>query len=169
MGIRHLVLFLTAIGAACAGDGGGVDIGWRTLNFVIFAALVYWLFAGFFKKFFGERSQSIALMFERAQDRAKEARLNREKAQADLALAKESAEAILKSAHEEAAILTDRTARKMEEEIKILHKLKEESRVVSENKMIRTVVARTLGEILSSGDILNNQDAIVENLRKRVA
>jgi F-type H+-transporting ATPase subunit b len=167
---RAFVLLASfAVTAFAAGEESELDILWRTINFVIFAGLVYWLFAGFIKKFFGDRTRSIVTAFEKAQDKTKEARSNRENAAALLEEAKANADSIVKFAKDEAFAIADRSAAKTEDEIKILHKLKDENKIVAENKMIRAVVAATMGEILSADDILSDQDAIVENLRKRVA
>ncbi|MDR2151750.1 MAG: hypothetical protein LBO72_02910 [Helicobacteraceae bacterium] len=164
--MKALVSFVCAAIAAFANEGE-VDIVWRTVNFVIFAGLTYYLLAGFARKFFGDRTRSIVAAFEKAQDKAKEARSNREKAALALEEAKANGESIVKFAKDEAIAIADRIAAKTDDEIKMLHKLKDESKVVAENKMIRAVVAATMGEILNADDILNNQDAIVENLRKR--
>jgi F-type H+-transporting ATPase subunit b len=164
--VKVFALFIFAAAAAFASEAE-LDIVWRTINFVVFAGLVYYLFAGFIKKFFGDRTRSIVLAFEKAQDKAKEARSSREKAALALEEAKANAESIIKFANDEAIAISDRVAVKTDEEIKILHKLKDESKIVAENKMVRAVVAATMGEILSADDILNDQDAIVENLRKR--
>ncbi|MDR2638666.1 MAG: hypothetical protein LBC09_02375 [Helicobacteraceae bacterium] len=164
--MRAFILLISAA-AAAFGAEGELDILWRTINFAIFAGLTYYLLADFVRKFFGDRTRSIVSAFEKAQDKAKEARSNREKAAAALDEAKANAESIVKFAKDEAIAIADRVSAKTDEEIKVLHKLKEESKIVAENKMIRAVVASTMGEILSADDLLSDQDAIVENLRKR--
>ncbi|MDR1912346.1 MAG: hypothetical protein LBQ52_08400 [Helicobacteraceae bacterium] len=161
------ILLFVGVATIAFAEEGEVDIMWRSINFVIFAALVYWLLAGFIKKFFGDRVKSIVTAFERAQDKAKEARAKREKAEAALEEARATAQSAIKFANEEAIAIGERLAAKTEEEIKILHKLKDENKIVAENKMIRAVVASAMGEILSAEEILNDQDAVIETLRKR--
>ncbi|MDR2904895.1 MAG: hypothetical protein LBU73_02970 [Helicobacteraceae bacterium] len=168
--MRLLIGLTLLLPIAAFGAGGGeTDLFWRSINFLIFAALVYWLFSGFVKKFLGERSQGIAQAFERAQDKAKEARSAKEKAKGAFDGARSQADGIIKAAKSEGEALAARIADRAEDEIKVLHKLKEEQMTVAENKMTRAVVSQTLGEILSSEDILNNQDAIVEKLKRQVA
>jgi F-type H+-transporting ATPase subunit b len=155
--------------AVFAEGASEVDLLWRAINFVIFAGLVYWFFANMTKQFFKERSVAIVAAFEKAQDKAKEARNARNEAAKELEKAKLSAESIVELAKEEAHILSERIKAKAQEEIVVLHKLKEETKIVLENKMVRSVVAKTLGDILNADDFLSNQDAIVDNLIKRVA
>jgi F-type H+-transporting ATPase subunit b len=162
-----ICISLIAVAVVAFAKEGELDILERTINFVIFAGLIYYLLADFVKKFFGDRTRSIVSAFERAQDKVKEARTNREKAAAGLDEARVNSESIIKFAKDEAIAIADRVAAKTDDEIKILHKLKEESKVVAENKMIRAVVASTMSEILNADDILSDQDAIVETLRKR--
>ncbi|GHV01251.1 hypothetical protein AGMMS49521_1060 [Campylobacterota bacterium] len=167
--VRIIFLLTAIVGIACASEGGEVDLLWRTINFAIFAALVYWLFAGMAKSFFGDRIKSIVQAFERAQDKAKEARLARNNAALALDEAKATAESILALGKEEANIIAERIRTKCDEEIKVLNKLKDEAKIVAENKMIRSVVSQTIGEILSADDFLSDQEKIVEQLIRRVA
>lgn len=171
MNIKTVFCFLAILGVACAADHADVelDIFWRTINFFIFAALVFWLFKGMAAKFFGDRTASIVAALEKAQERAREARLQRENAQSLLDEAKTTAQGIVSLAQEEAVNLAARIAERAQEDIKVLNKLKEESKIVAENKLVRTVVASTLGDILSADDFLSDQETIVDNLIKRVA
>ncbi|MDR3162326.1 MAG: hypothetical protein LBT81_00490 [Helicobacteraceae bacterium] len=162
-------IFFTLSSCAFAAGGAEVDIIERTFNFAIFAALIYVLLAKPIRNFFTGRTQSIMVVFEKAQERAKEAKSAREEAELRLKQAKEQAKEIVTLANEDAAAAAARTSTKGEEEIKLLHRLKEESKTVMENKMIRAVVTETMGEILSADDFLSDQKAIVENLIKRVA
>ncbi|MDR0746712.1 MAG: hypothetical protein LBE89_02340 [Helicobacteraceae bacterium] len=163
------IVFFAISGCAFASTEVQADIVERTINFAIFAALIYLLLAKHIRSFFAGRTQSITAVFEKAQERAKEAKSAREDAQLRLEQAKEQAKEIIALASEDAAAAAARIAIKSDEEVRLLHRLKEENKTVIENKIIRAVVTEAMGEILSADDFLSDQKAIVENLIKRVA
>lgn len=169
MKLKLLPLYLLSAGVAFAAEGGEIDLLQRTVNFAIFAGLVYYLFAGFLKNFFGQRSSAIAAAFERAQDRVKEARQSRESALRQVEEAKAKADEIVSVARQEAILLSERVTARGEEELKILQKQKDEAMTVAGNRMVRNVVSQTMGDILNAEDLLSEQDVIVENMMKRVA
>lgn len=169
MKLKLLALYLLGATAAFAAEGGEIDLLQRAVNFLIFAGLVYYLLAGKLKEFFAQRSGAIAAAFEKAQDRVKEARQNRENALRQLEEAKAKADEIVSVARQEAAMLSERVILRGEEESKILHKQKEEAMAVAGNRMVRNVVTQTMGDILGAEDILSDQNAIVEKMMKRVA
>ncbi|MGE4295117.1 MAG: hypothetical protein AB7E49_05395 [Campylobacterales bacterium] len=169
MKLKSLALYLLGATAAFAAEGGEIDLLQRVVNFAIFAGLVYYLFANTLKNFFGQRSSAISAAFERAQDRVKEARQARETALRQLEEAKIKAEEIISVARQEASMLSDRVLARGEEDLKLLHKQKEESMTVSGNRMVRTVVTQTMGDILAAEDLLSDQELIMDNMMKRVA
>lgn len=59
---------------ASSGAGTETDIIPRTVNFLIFAALAYYLLADKLKAFFADRSDSIAKAYEEAENKIKEAK-----------------------------------------------------------------------------------------------
>lgn len=166
--IRLLVFMFVSVSALFASDAES-DILQRSVNFAIFAALSWYLFAGFIKNFFGKRREEIAKSFERAQDRVKLAKSLKEEAQKELEEAKAKAAEILETSKEEATLLVKKIKERKDEEIKILNRLKDENKLVMENRMIRSVVSQTMGEILDSDELLADQEAIVENMIKKVA
>lgn len=168
MRIKLLALFLVATSSLFASDVE-TDVVQRTVNFIIFAGLSWYLFSGFLKRFFGQRSEAIAASFERAQDKAKQAKAQKEVAIKELEEAKKKAREIVESSKEEATLLVKKIKERKDEDIKMLNKLKDESMLVMENKMIRTVVAQTMGDILDSDDLLADQSGVIENIIKKVA
>ena len=168
MKIKLLALFLLASSSLFASDVE-TDVIQRTVNFLIFAGLSWYLFAGFIKNFFGQRSSSIAASFERAQDKAKQAKAAKEEASKELEDAKRRAIEIVESSKEEAILLVRKIKERKDDEIKMLNKLKDESKLVMENRMIRSVVAQTMGDILDSDELLADQSGVVQNIIKKVA
>lgn len=150
-------------------SGGETDLVQRAVNFAIFAGLSYYLFAGFIKNFFGQRSSAIATQFERAQDKAKAAKVAKEEANKLLQEAKLKADEIVASAKDEAVLLVKKIKERKDDEIKILNKLKDETKLVMENKMVRSVVSETMSDILDSDELLADQSGVVQNMIKRVA
>ena len=160
--IAALVLLLS-VSAFASGDVE-VDILPRTVNFLIFAGLVYYLLANPIKNFFSGRKAGIADSFEKIQERLKSAKASKEDAASKVEEARAKAEEILNTTRAEAEILEKRIAH-----LKVLHKQKEESMEVSRNKMIRQVVSETMEEILESKDVSVDNGTILETLTKKVA
>lgn len=167
MNFKLLFVFLLSVTGLMA--AGETDTLPRTVNFLIFAWLVYFFFGNMVKSFFSARRNEIVHSFEKVQDRIKEARAAKETAARELSEAKAKAEEIVSFARQEAQMLSERIVKRGEEELLLLHRQKDEALLVSNNRMVRTVVSQTMGDILQGDDILADQDQVLENLMKRVA
>ena len=69
---------------------GGTDIIPRTVHFLIFAAILYWLIADKLRAFLNGRSDEIATRLSAAQEKVKAAKIEKENALAKVEEAKES-------------------------------------------------------------------------------
>ena len=90
------LLFVSAsLFASEAAGEGGTDIVQRTVNFVIFAGIIWYLLAEPVKNYFGGRSQGIADELQKVQDRLKESKQAKEAAEAKIVDANKLAEEIV--------------------------------------------------------------------------
>jgi F-type H+-transporting ATPase subunit b len=77
------LLFVTAsLFASEHAADGGTDIVQRTVNFVIFAGILWYLLAEPVKNYFGGRSQGIADELQKVQERLRESKQAKEAAEA---------------------------------------------------------------------------------------
>lgn len=143
------------------------DILPRTVNFVVFAILIYYLIANALADFFAKRKEEIASKFEKAQERITSAKSKQEQAKLDLEKAKDKATQIVQNSKKEAELLRKNLISKHEQVCEILRKQKEESQEVARKKMIREIVSQEMEVIL--GSVSANKESMLNTLIKRMA
>lgn len=164
-----LLLALSSFAFASEGASGTTDILPRTVNFLIFASILYYLLADHIKNFFKGRSASIAAQLESVQAKLKEAKEEKEKAEKELENAKKLASEIVEIAKKEGKILSEKIRESLEEELKVLDKMHKENCELEERKMIREVVKNILQETFEDKNIVINEKEFVNLILKKVA
>lgn len=164
-----VLLFLSASFAFASGGSGETDILPRTVNFLIFASLVYYLIAEPIKGFFKDRKESIAASFEKIQEKLKEAEAKKEQAKKNYEAAKSKAVEIVEGSKKEAVLMKEKLVAQSKVDIEILHKQKEESMAVAKNQMVREIVKKELETIFASSDLKTDSSDILDSLIKKVA
>ena len=167
--MKYLLLLLGIGTFAFASSEGGTDIVPRTVDFIIFAALMYYLLAGKIKEFFAQRSQEISNELGKVDEKIKEAKDAKKEALKKLEEAKQIAKDIEVTTAKETMMIVEKIEQSYESEMRILEKQKEEIMEVSQNKAVREVVSKTLNEILDIDSVAQNKDELVETLLKKVA
>jgi F-type H+-transporting ATPase subunit b len=174
MNAKQLTLF-AAFGTALFAGGGGhggiadTDIVPRTINFLIFAGLIWYLLAGVIKNFFAGRTSGIADEFEKIQAKLKEAKTAKEEARKKVEDAKKLADEIKETAEKETAMMVEKIKEQEAREIDQLKKQLEENMQVGRNQMVREVVRDTMGEILGGKEIVSENKELISTLLKKVA
>ncbi len=163
-----ILLFVSATFAFAAGETN-YDIIPRTVNFLIFASLVYYLAAEPIKNLFAERKESIANSFEQIEEKLKEAESQKELAKKSLENAKTKAAEIVEYSKEEAQHMKQKLIAQNKSDVEVLHKQKEEAKVVAKNHMMRDVVKEELEKIFDSPDLKTDSSDILDSLIKKVA
>lgn len=167
--LLYLILVVATFANASEVASGSTDIVPRTVNFLIFAAILYYLVADKIKNFFENRKKTIALKLESAQEKLKEAKKEKEKALKELENAKKLANEIVKSAKEESKLLSEKIKTSLEEELKIMDKNFQENCSLEERKMSREIVKNILNEILEDKSISIDKKEFINLLSKKVA
>ncbi len=155
-----LVILLAAVGAFAAegAASGGTDIIPRTINFLIFAAILWYLVGDKARKFFSDRKENIAKKFQEIEEKLKESKDRKEALKAELQNSKKFAEEIIENAKEEAVYLENKIKAQTEEEIKMLQKHFEEYKNTAIRKIKQEAVEKYLEELFK--DIhLSSEDA----------
>ncbi len=167
------VLTLLALSAsvmfASGGAEHGTDIIPRTVNFLIFAAILYYLVAEPVKNFFKNRSATIAASLEEVQQKLKLAKEERQKAQNELEKAKQLASEIGETTKKEIELLKEQIIKQTEQELAALEKSFVENMELERRKRIRQITKEVLEELFEDKSIDLDKEHFVNLIVKKVA
>ncbi len=168
---RILVLMLSISTLALASDAqsGGTDIVQRTVNFVLFAGLIWYLVAEPAKNFFQARSQGIADELKKVQDRLNESITLKKEAQAKITDAEKFAENLVVTSKKENKVINDNIMLQCDADLEALTKHQASSTEFEQRKMVRTVVEDILDDVLSKSDDGFDKEAMANVILKKVA
>lgn len=171
MKIRYFLFILAPVLLlASGGEGSGTtDIIPRTINFLIFAAILYYLIAQPAKEFYLGRKGDIANRLDSIQVKLRESNSKKEFALQKVEEAKVSARAIVETAKKEALILSEKIASDSMSDIENLDKAFNDKMIIEKRQMTRMVVSDVLDEMFKEGSISLDQDEIVKIINQKVA
>ena len=163
-----MAMFSPCILLAASGSGE-VDIVERTINFVIFFALVYYFAAERIKGVFKERREGIANSLAKIQEKLQESKKERQKAVNELDEAKKIAKDIVEVAHKESAIILQKAEENTKAEIENLIRQFNESMTFERRKMEKLIIDEVLKEFLSKDSAVLPKDVLTQALLRKVA
>lgn len=149
--------------------GTETDIIQRTVNFLIFAGIIYYLIAEPVKNFFVGRTQSIADELEKVQTRLKESKSAKESANAKIEEAKVLAKEIMSNCKKENVIINEKMASQLEFDLSNLEKQQSDLMGLEKRQMVRDVVKEVLAEALSQDKSVLDKDTFADIILKKVA
>lgn len=173
--MRKLVLmaafFLPAVVLASGHEvsSGGTDFVPRLVNFIIFAAIIYYFVAEPIKNFFTGRSAEIAGKLEEVQNRLKETKKAKEEAVAAYEAAQKTAEEIIESAKKESQLLAKKFDEQLQAELENLEKAQKEKMEIEKRQMVRKTVSEVLSELFKGDAIAMDEKKFVNLIMKKVA
>ena len=168
--ILLLGLALAPVAVFASSEGAvETDIVQRTVNFIIFAGILWYLLADKIKAFFAERSLSIQAELDKVQDTLKASQEKIKDAQKKLEEAKKIATEIVEGAKADIDSVKQKVAAAVESDIANLNKNLDEMMKVETSKAKKEVVAQVLEELLSSENINLTQNELVNIVLKKVA
>lgn len=141
----------------------------RSINFVIFAAILWYLVAGRLKAALKARQEGISSQLSFMQDRLAQSKIKKDEALKSLESSKQKAYEIIESAKKEAAIIAQNTKNQCENDIKTLNKNYQERKDFEKRRMKRAVIDDILDELLLKNDINLGKSDYIDILLKRVA
>ena len=168
MNLKWLLLLVVSSGVLFGSDGG-TDIIPRTVNFIIFGAIIYYLLADITKNFFKKRSEEIASKLNSVQVKVKESKKRREEATLKVKEAERVAEEIIATVKKEALIISENFDKSLKFDLEILDKQHQEQIELESRKMKRVVVSEVLKEMFEDGGIAINEKEFVNIILKRVS
>ncbi|HJE03734.1 F0F1 ATP synthase subunit B [Aliarcobacter thereius] len=157
--------------AIFANDGAetNYDIVQRTVNFIIFASIIWYLLANRIKAFFVGRTLGIQAELDKVQDTKKASEEKKLEAVKKSEDAKRISAEIIESAKADVDAIKQKVLVAVEAEIANLNKNFDEMMKVELSKVKKDVVASILDELLNSDTINLSQDELVDIVLKKVA
>ncbi|MDD2838047.1 MAG: F0F1 ATP synthase subunit B [Sulfuricurvum sp.] len=164
------VLLLSAylFGSEAAAEGS-TDIVQRTVNFLIFAGILFYVLAEPLKNYFGGRTAAIADELEKVQERLRESKKLKDAAEHKIEEAERFASELAESSKKENKILNDKILAQCEQELEIIEKQNEALMELEKRKMVREVVSEVMNDVMNSSNDALGKEAMTEILKKKVA
>jgi len=167
--ILVLLLMISTYALASEAEHSGTDIVQRTINFVLFVGLVWYLIGEPVKNFFTSRSQAIADELKKVQDKLEESVALKKEALAKISEAEKYAEELVVTSKKENKIINDKIMAQCELDLETLTKQSATTREFTQRKMIRGVVENVTRETLTQGSSDFNKEAMANVIVKKVA
>ena len=155
--------------ASEAAHEGGTDIVQRTVNFLLFAGLIWYLVGEPVKNFFASRSQGIADDLKKVQEKLDESVNLKKDALAKIAEAEKFAEELAVTAKKENKILNDNIIAQCEVELEAMVKQYASKKEFEERNMVREVVETIVAETLNQSSEVFDREAMANVILKKVA
>jgi F-type H+-transporting ATPase subunit b len=168
--LLFVVLFCVAPVVLFANDAHTqTDILQRTVNFLIFIGILYYLLADKAKEFFSSRTASIQAELDKVQQVLKDSTTKVEDAKIELENAKKLANEIVETANADIETIKASIEQNLTQEIAYLNKSFDEKVEIETKKIKKEVVEQILDELLSSENISISQNDLTNIVLKKVA
>ena len=167
--ILLLGLALAPVALFASSEGAETDIVQRTVNFIIFAGILWYLLADKIKAFFANRTLSIQAELDKVQETLKASQDKFSDAQKKLEEAEKIATDIIEGAKADIDSVKQKVATAVDSDITNLNKNLDEMMKVETSKAKKQVVAEVLEELLSSENIKLTQQELANIVLKKVA
>ena len=165
-----MVVSVSAFASAHGAEAeAGTDIVQRTVNFVLFAGIVYYLIAEPVKNYFQSRSEGIASELEKVQEKLRESKKAKAEAVQGVVDAKAVAKNILETAKKENKLLNDKIMKQCEIDLENLTQQNNSLMEFEKREMIRSMVSEVMSDILKDEDTTLDEKAMAEIITKKVA
>ncbi len=167
--ILVLLLMMSTFALASETSHGETDIVQRTVNFLLFAGLIWYLVGEPVKNYFASRSQAIANELKKVQERLNESTILKKEALAKISDAEKFAEDLAVSSKKENKIINEKIISQCELDLEIMSKQAISLRNFAQRNMIQDVVEDVLKETLAQSSSDFDKEAIVNVILKKVA
>lgn len=167
--ILVLILMVSTYALASEAEHGSTDIVQRTVNFLLFAGLIWYLVGEPVKNYFASRSQGIADELKKVQEKLNESVVLKKDALAKISEAEKFAEDLAAISKKENKIINDSIMNQCDVELEALQKQNTSLKEFEQRKMVRGVVENILGETLSQSAQSFDKEAMANVILKKVA
>jgi F-type H+-transporting ATPase subunit b len=153
-----------------ASSGGGeTDIVARTINFVIFAMIMYYLLANPAKEYFSSRSEGIKERLEEVQIKLQETKKEKEDAKNALLDAEKLAEDIVATAKQDALYISEKIEKQTAEHLKALERHADEIKELELRATKKVVVEEIVDGLFEDASLNITEEEIAQKLLHKVA
>lgn len=163
-----IILALTPL-ALFASENVQTDIIPRTVNFLIFVAIVYYILADKLKDFFKNRTASIQARLDEVQTTLEESKKRVEDAQSQVEEAKILAKELVNDANLEVDLIKSKISQTFDQEIQYLSKSFDEKLLLETKKAKIQIVNEVLEELFNSDNMEITQEELANIILKKVA
>ena len=160
---------ISTLALASSAEHAGTDIVQRTVNFLLFAGLIWYLIAEPAKNYFASRSQAIEDEMQKIQDKLKETLSLKKEALARITEAEKFTEELAVTSKKENKILNDNIMTQCDVDLEILSKQQESLMDLEQRKMVSAVVEDTLNDVLAQASDSFDKEAMANVILKKVA
>jgi len=166
-----LALFIASatVFASSGAAEGGTDIVPRTINFLIFAGIIWYLIAEPVKNFFVGRSNGIADELNKVQVKLRESKEAKEAAVRQVEDAKTLAVEIMAAAEKEKHVLSDNIMNQCDADLENLTKQNSAVMNLEQRKAIRNIVDDVMNDVMAQAGKSLDKDKMAKIIMKKVA
>ena len=148
---------------------GETDIVQRTVNFLLFAGLVWYLVGEPAKAYFASRSQGISAELKKVQEKLEESITLKKDALAKISNAENFAKELLVSSKKENKVINDKIMTQCDADLENISKQSVSTKDFEQRKMVRSVVESILNETLAQSSESFDKEAMANIILKKVA
>lgn len=152
-----------------ADDISNTDIVPRTVNFLIFAAIIYYLLADKINNFLSERTISIQAELDEVQQTLEESKKKVDEAKAELENAKQIASNLVREAQADVENIKAKVATSYENDIAYLSKSFDDKMELEIKTAKKEVVNEVLEELMNKENVAISQENLTSIILKKVA
>ncbi|AXP09158.1 F0F1 ATP synthase subunit B [Campylobacter hepaticus] len=167
--LYYLIFSLPLYAFGASSGSGEYDIIPRTINFLIFIAILYYFAATPFKNFYKNRILKISFKLDEIQKKLLESKAKKLETMKKLEEAKANSAAALVIAKKEAEILVENIKKETQDELNLLQKHFEEQKDYELRKMEKELVSDILNEIFIDPKMTLKQNEILDLMMKKVS
>lgn len=164
-----LMISTYALASSGSAEHADTDIVQRTVNFLLFAGLIWYLVAEPAKNYFASRSNAIADEMKKVQDKLKESVSLKKEVVAKVSAAEKFAEELAVNSKKENKILSDTIMTQCDADMEVMSKQQVVLMEFEQRKMVRNVVENILSDVLSQSDDSFDKEAMANVILKKVA
>ena len=164
-----LMLMISTYALASEAEHAGSDIVQRTVNFLIFVGLIWYLVAEPVKNYFSSRSQAIADDLKRVQEKLNESINLKKEALAKISEAEKFAEELAEISKKENKNINASMMAQCDVELDVVAKQHTTLMEFEQRNMVRNVVEDIVKETLSKASESFDKEAMANVLLKKVA
>ena len=147
---------------------GGYDIVPRTINFIVFAAILYYFIANPIKNAYKGRIAGIAARLDNIEQKLKDSKAKKDNALRRVEEAKANAASLVETARKEAVLISERIKEETRQEVANLEKSFQDQKECEKRRMVKSVVGEILNEIFASDSVKMDQSELINIMLKRV-